>query len=124
MRGRAFPSIFFLFAVTALAVGGSACAKNVVASGDPSRLYETRSASYVENSDQAIEARVRAQLGRDPALGHRDFDVQVSEGSVTLEGTVASREEARRAVEIVRNVSGVKSIDNQIDVDPTATASP
>ena len=44
------------------------------------------------------------------------FEVEVTNGEVSLKGTVNTRQEKRRAEDISENVSGVKNVENHIKV--------
>jgi len=69
-------------------------------------------------SDWDITANVKKNLMTDNSLSSsaRMISVTTNNGVVTLTGTVASKEESRRVVGIVKNVPGVKSVDNQLTV--------
>lgn len=69
-------------------------------------------------SDWDITANVKKTLVADNSLSSsaRMISVTTNNGVVTLTGTVASKEESRRVVRMVKNVSGVKSVDNQLTI--------
>ncbi len=110
--------------VTVLLLGGACATGTLATSSDPSHSYDLRPASYEENSDAAVCERVERRLASDNSIVLREIEVSVSEGEVTLEGTVASRDESRRAMDLVRGVSGVKGLVSKLRVVPTATAAP
>lgn len=65
-------------------------------------------------SDEKLVARVRSKLGR--AVSHPSaIEVTADNGVITLSGPVLARE-AANLVRYVGNVSGVSSVDNQLDV--------
>jgi hyperosmotically inducible protein len=70
--------------------------------------------------DKTLETRINTRLDGDKSLAGYRIDVDLDEGVVTLGGTVktdAQRAEAQR----LATVTGVKSVRNEIVVDPTAT---
>jgi osmotically-inducible protein OsmY len=67
-------------------------------------------------SDERIREDVNDRLTDDGWLDASDIEVQVSSAEVTLTGQVNSREEKRRAEDIVEAVSGVKHVQNNLRV--------
>ena len=67
-------------------------------------------------SDERIREDVNDKLTDDGWLDASDIEVQVSSSEVTLTGQVKSREEKRRAEDIVEAVSGVKHVQNNLRV--------
>jgi hyperosmotically inducible protein len=69
-------------------------------------------------SDWEITTSVKKNLMADSTLSAsaRMISVTTNNGVVTLTGTVASKEESRKVVRIVMNVTGVSSVDNQLTV--------
>lgn len=79
---------------------------------------ESRSATEV-TSDAAITTKVKSSLAANAGLGTAaDVNVQTFRGVVQLNGFVASQEQAKRAVEVAGNVSGVRSVQNNLQVKP------
>ena len=72
---------------------------------------------YVD--DTTLTARAKAALVKDDQVSATDFNVDVYKGNVTLTGVAKSAEEARRAVEDIRKVPGVKSVKNATRVATT-----
>lgn len=70
--------------------------------------------AYVD--DAALTARVKAALLDDEQVAGSRFDVNVYQANVTLGGVTDDPAEARRAEEIARSVSGVKSVKSTIRV--------
>jgi osmotically-inducible protein OsmY len=67
-------------------------------------------------SDERIREDVNDRLTDDGWLDASDIEVQVSSAEVTLTGQVNSREEKRRAEDIVEAISGVKHVQNNLRV--------
>lgn len=69
------------------------------------------------------EARIREdiydRLSDDDWLDASDIEVQVQADDVILTGTVHSREDKRRAEDIVESVYGVQNVENRIRVENT-----
>ncbi len=56
------------------------------------------------------------RLTDDPAVDASEIDVTVSNSEVTLNGTVNSREQRRRAEDCAEQVSGVTHVQNNVRV--------
>lgn len=67
-------------------------------------------------SDEQLREDVNMALARDPEIDAEDCEVSVSNGEVTLSGTVADKRTKRLAEDCVENVFGVKDVQNQIRV--------
>lgn len=64
--------------------------------------------------DAVITAKVKAAILDQPTLKSLDIHVETFKGTVRLSGTVESRSSVDKAVELARNVSGVKSVKNEL----------
>jgi hypothetical protein len=67
-------------------------------------------------SDERIREDISERLSDDDHLDASEIEVQVSQGVVTLTGTVEERWEKHRAEDIAGNCSGVRDVLNQIRV--------
>lgn len=67
-------------------------------------------------SDERIREDANDRLTDDHRIDARQISVMVTEGEVTLAGTVTSREEKRRAEDLVEDISGVKHVQNNLRV--------
>jgi len=69
-------------------------------------------------ADVKFAASVRSALVKDKTLSTKAHNVKLvaSAGVVTLRGPVASAEEKAKVEQIVGAVSGVTSVDNQLDI--------
>jgi BON domain len=76
------------------------------------------SAREVGQSDAAITTRVKARLLAAPDLGGLHIDVNTVDGRVTLAGKVASAERRVEAERIAGRTEGVKSVQNDLTVEP------
>lgn len=68
-------------------------------------------------SDERIEDQVNERLTRNGMVDARNISVGVSNGEVTLQGSVQTRAEKRIAEDIAYSVFGVHDIHNQLKVD-------
>lgn len=68
-------------------------------------------------SDDRIAEDVNDRLTDDWRLDASEISVSVSEGEVTLSGTVMSREDKRRAEDLADSVSGVSNVQNNLRID-------
>lgn len=69
---------------------------------------------YVD--DVAITSKVKAELLDSDRVDGLEVNVNSTNGEVTLTGWASSDNEARVAGQIAREVDGVKSVDNQLQV--------
>ena len=68
-------------------------------------------------SDERIREDVSDRLTDDSWLDAQGIEVTVSDGDVTLSGTVGSREDKKRAEALAESVSGVDNVQNNLRVD-------
>src|SRR5262245_22047536 len=73
--------------------------------------------------DQQIVTDIQAKLYGDPNVSSRQIEVQSNNGVVTLSGAVGSDAERTAAANDASQVEGVKSVVNNLQVAPAATAS-
>lgn len=66
--------------------------------------------------DSAITAKAKAALVDDETIKSTDISVETEKGVVTLSGFVASQDQAEKAVALVKNVEGVKSVSDKLHV--------
>lgn len=72
--------------------------------------------------DKAITSDIQAKLFEDPVLKARDIHVMTQNGVVSLAGTVGTDLEKAAVERLAGQVSGVKSVMNQLTVAPQAAA--
>jgi len=63
-------------------------------------------------TDATITTKVKAQFAADDQVKATAINVDTDNGVVTLKGEVASSEARKRALDIVRKIDGVKSVDD------------
>jgi osmotically-inducible protein OsmY len=92
-----------------------ACIALVVAFlGCASSPTRESSGQYVD--DSAITTRVKAAIFDDPSLKVLQINVETFKGEVQLSGFVDSPQNVRRAGEVARGVTGVRSVKNDLIV--------
>lgn len=101
-------TILAMLAAAALAMG---CA----GMNNPSTATAPQKAAG-ETSDEAIAARAKSALQADPELSGFKIDVSATQGAVRLKGEIKSLALRRKAEELVKGISGVKSVNNQLIV--------
>ena len=67
-------------------------------------------------SDSAITARVKTALFEADQVSAGNINVETINGHVVLSGVVATSEEADLAVQLAQGIEGVKSVENDIEV--------
>jgi osmotically-inducible protein OsmY len=78
----------------------------------------TESNQAVSDNLITMEAKL-ALIGSMSTSGYQ-IDASAQDGIVTLTGKMDKRETAAGAVDLVRNIKGVRSVNNQIQIDPEA----
>ena len=68
------------------------------------------------SDDSTIQTGIDKKLSDDPSLGSLGITAVVLNGKVTLTGLVKTESQKAQVERTVRNVKGVKSIDNQISL--------
>ena len=72
--------------------------------------------------DSVITTKIRAKLVEDKQTRTDNVQIETVNGAVDLTGTAASKAKAARAVALARQVEGVKSVKNHIQITPPDTA--
>ncbi|MCG3159912.1 MAG: hypothetical protein JMDDDDMK_00937 [Acidobacteria bacterium] len=70
--------------------------------------------------DAVLTARIKAQMLTDGRISPTRINVDTLNGEVTLKGEAATQEEKEAAEQVARSVEGVRSVSNQIIVNPAA----
>jgi BON domain-containing protein len=66
------------------------------------------------SQDGSIQAAIDKKIADDPAFSTLGITATVFDGKVTLTGTVKSEQLKTQLERMIRNISGVKQVDNQI----------
>lgn len=78
--------------------------------------HRGRGPSDYTRSDERIREDANDRLTEDPRVDARSISVMVTDGEVTLSGTVNNRMDKRRAEDCVEAISGVKHVQNNLRV--------
>ena len=113
----------------AVALGLHGCGRNDPPAGEPQAkapIDETRQAEKASDAgkpltDASLTQIIRAALESESSLDARKIDVENRSGKVALHGSVASEEQREKAARIVSAVGGVRDVQNNLAVDPSAT---
>lgn len=91
------------FAVGVVGLTGCSVARNQQTAGE-----------YVD--DAAITTKVKAAFAEDKTVAATSISVETLNGEVQLSGFAKSQAEKSRAAELARNIKGVKSVKNAVEV--------
>ena len=83
--------------------------------------YRGRGPQNYTRSDDRIREDVNDNLTEDWGVDAGNINVTVKNGEVTLDGTVATRLQKRRAEDCAEDVSGVKNVQNNLRVQERST---
>jgi hyperosmotically inducible protein len=73
-------------------------------------------ASMSSGDDVTITARVKTVLLNDTQVNATKIDVTTSNGVVTMSGVVKSKAEEERAIQLARQVSGVRDVKSTLTI--------
>jgi osmotically-inducible protein OsmY len=82
--------------------------------GCASTASQEGTGEYIDNS--VITAKVKTAIFNEPTLKSFEINVETFKGAVQLSGFVNSQADIDKAVEIVRQVKGVKSVKNDMQL--------
>jgi len=72
--------------------------------------------------DSVITTKIKAKFIKDKQVRADNIEIKTVNGAVELFGTARSKAKAARAVTLARQVKGVKSVKNNIEITPPETA--
>lgn len=90
-----------ILVAAAAALSLTACAPTATSQG---------TGEYID--DAVITSKVKAAFAADPTVKATEVQVETFKGTVQLSGFVESRESAQKAVQLAREVKGVKEVRN------------
>lgn len=85
---------------------------------DPNREQSQTMGQYVD--DSAITLKVKAKHAEDKAVSAMRVNVETRDGVVILSGEGKSENEIKRAEVLAKQVDGVKSVSNMIELKPSS----
>jgi Ni/Co efflux regulator RcnB len=86
--------------------------------------YSGRGPKGWQRSDERIREDVNERLTDHPHIDASEIEVKVSNGEITLTGTVEDRQSKRLAEDIADSVSGVREVHNQLRVGASQQGEP
>jgi hyperosmotically inducible protein len=89
----------------------AACAGTTARTGSPNTATTMNA-----GDDATITARVKTVLLNDPQINATRIDVSTSNGVVTISGAVKSTADEQRAIQLARQVNGVKDVKSTLQV--------
>ena len=127
------------FSIAALVLGGwlvpGAYAATSTPSAVPPNVNETPGGAIKDNGranpehrsqhpvdDSLITTKVKGKLIGDKQTRKDNIEIETVDGVVNLTGSAASKANAARAVALAKQVKGVKSVKNNIEIDAANTA--
>ncbi len=113
---RLMMSLLLIGALSALA-GCAALVVGGAAAGGYAVGKDERSVGEI-SSDATITSTINTRYVQDDLVRALDINVDTYRGVVTLYGKVRSQAAASRAVQIARNVKGVKQVVSKLSVVP------
>ncbi|MGV0211216.1 BON domain-containing protein [Serratia marcescens] len=102
---KLFKTLSALCMAAVVAVAVSACAPTAKSEG---------TGGYID--DTVITTKVKSALLADKNIKSREISVETFKGRVQLSGFVTSSDDANRAVQVIRGVAGVKSVENVMQI--------
>lgn len=109
-----------LFAKTLIAAGVALSTIGLVHAADqqrdPNREQPRPVGQYLD--DSAITAKVKAKHAEDKMVSAMRVNVETREGVVILSGEGRTENEIKRAETLAKQVDGVKSVSNMIELKP------
>jgi hyperosmotically inducible protein len=84
--------------------------------GDKTREVAGTSGKAV--TDGWLKSKIASQFVTEDLLDKSDIDIDISKGAVELNGAVRTMEAKNKATAIVKATDGVKSVQNNLKVDP------
>lgn len=80
--------------------------------GCASTQQHQSAAEYID--DAVITTKVKAALFNDPALSAAEINVETYNGEVQLSGFVSAPNQINQAVQIAKNIEGVRKVKNSL----------
>ena len=80
--------------------------------------YSGRGPRGYRRGDERIREDVCERLTEDPRIDASDVEIQVSNGEVTLAGSVRTRDEKHFTEDVVERIVGVREVNNNLKVKP------
>lgn len=82
--------------------------------GPDNTQSQTASQNTAKVSDSDLQSAVKSKLGADPAFAN--IQAAVEQGKVTLDGTVNSKDDRKKAKNAVKSIAGVRGVKEHLTV--------
>lgn len=83
---------------------------------DEAKYYKSEAFGIgLGQSDQQIREKISEAYSRNYNLAMADINIEVSDGFVTLTGTVQGYQEKKEASDLISNLSGIKAVKNDLE---------
>jgi osmotically-inducible protein OsmY len=99
--------------LAALLIGGMAACSSTHEKGPVERTASNAGRAI---DDSVITAKVKSALIADPVTKAHEINVETFKGEVQLSGFVDDAQSRSRATEVARDVQGVKSVKNSLQI--------
>jgi hyperosmotically inducible protein len=118
MKTRSTPFLIAAGVISAAALLVSGCSKPETAVSAPAATTTVGT----EIDDTVVTASVKSALLTDADIKSFDFQVETRKGEVQLSGFAQNQAQIDRAMDLTRNVKGVKSVDNKLSLKGAPTS--
>jgi hyperosmotically inducible protein len=108
-----------ILCVVCLWVGVASAQTTSVQQASNATMSARHQYAHPSADDKALAKQVRRQLVRTKGVDASEVMVGVKDGTVLLRGRLDDAEQRERVESVVKAVPGVKSVDNQLSVQPT-----
>jgi hyperosmotically inducible protein len=99
-----------------------ACLTSIAMPGCGGASMRPEVVTNIITDDTMITARVKTSLLNDTQVSATKIDVSAANGVVTMSGTVKSKADETRAIELARQTEGVKDVISTLEISPTPRA--
>ncbi len=102
--------------------GGNQFGQSYNGIGQSGQKSQGKGPKGYRRSDERIREDVCETLSQHHLIDASDVEVNITEGVITLSGTVESRQMKRMIEDCIETVSGVKDVKNEIKVEPSSAS--
>jgi osmotically-inducible protein OsmY len=102
----------------ALLLSGIALAQNPAQQQDPQQMPQTQQqpTSQQEKATADVQDEIQSALRKEPSLADASINVQVTQQSVELSGTVANKDAKDKAEQIAKTHAGGLEVKNRLKI--------
>lgn len=114
-HGRTTRALAIVALAGLCAAAAAGCNREPTASETRAPAAQPETAAQAR-TDADLSRSIQAAYYRDERLRGRDIDVSANDGVVTLRGTVPDEAAKQQAVNVAKNVEGVRSVNEELEV--------